>query len=359
MESVAVVGGGVIGLACAWRLAAAGHRARLVDPEPARGASWIAGGMLAPLTESWPGEEAALDLGADALERWPSFAADLGFELRREGTLVLAVDSADAATLDVLADFLAARGRAVERLTGRAARKLEPCLGPRVRSGLSVPGDLAVDNRALLAALLRACASAGVEFVTASAVSVRPGAVETAESTVECDVVVVAAGAFSRSLHPALAGLVRPVKGEILRLRARPGTLPPPSRTVRALVASRPVYLVPRSDGSLVLGATQQEVGYDTEVTAGGVRDLIADAEQVLPGVGEYALVETAAGLRAGSPDNVPVLGWLEPGVLAATGHHRNRLLLAPTTADAVLALVGGGAAPEAASPARFRKGVQ
>ncbi|GGS16049.1 glycine oxidase ThiO [Actinokineospora fastidiosa] len=357
MESVAVVGGGVIGLSCAWRLAAAGHRVRLIDPAPARGASWVAGGMLAPLTESWPGEEAALDLGAAALERWPSFADELGFELRREGTLVLGVDSADTATLDVLADFLAARGREVDRLTGRAARALEPCLGPRVRSALSVPGDLAVDNRALLAALLRACDA--VEFVAEQAVAVRPGRVEFAGHALDADVVVVTAGAHSRGLHPALTGVVRPVKGEILRLRARAGTLPPPSRTVRALVASRPVYLVPRADGELVLGATQHEVGYDTEVTAAGVRDLIADAEQVMPGIGEYALVETAAGLRAGSPDNVPVIGWLEPGVLAATGHHRNGLLLAPTTADAVVALVAGEPEPAATSPSRFAKGVR
>lgn len=367
MESIAVVGGGVIGLACAWRLAVAGHAVRLIDPEPARGASWVAGGMLAPLTESWPGEEAALDLGAHALRRWPSFAAELGFPLRREGTLVLAADSADAATLDVLAGFLAARGRAVERLTGRAARRLEPSLGPGVRAGLSVPEDLALDNRELLAALLRAGSDAGVRFIAGRATAVRPGAVvlgdapgeTTAESTVECDVVLIAAGAHSRGLHPGLAGVVRPVKGEILRLRARPGTLPPPARTVRALVSGRPVYLVPRGDGSLVLGATQHEVGYDTEVTAGGVRDLIADAERVLPGVGEYALLESAAGLRAGSPDNVPVIGWLEPGVLVAAGHHRNGLLLAPTTADAVVALAGGGAGPLAASPERFRKGVR
>ncbi|MGW5050440.1 glycine oxidase ThiO [Actinokineospora sp. NPDC004072] len=357
MGSVAVVGGGVIGLACAWRLARAGHRVRLIDPEPARGASWVAGGMLAPLTESWPGEEAALELGAEALARWPSFADELGFELRREGTLVLAVDAADSATLGVLAEFLASRGRAVDRLTGRAVRALEPGLGPRVRSALSVPGDLAVDNRALLTALLRACAD--VEFIAERAVAVRTGAVEFAGHALEADVVVVAAGAYSRGLHPALAGVVRPVKGEILRLRARPGVLPPPARTVRALVSSRPVYLVPRADGEVVLGATQHEVGYDTEVTAGGVRDLIADAEQVLPGIGEYALVETAAGLRAGSRDNVPVLGWLEPGVLVATGHHRNGLLLAPTTADTVAALVDGAPEPAVTSPSRFPRGVR
>ena len=159
-------------------------------------------------------------------------------------------------------------------------------------------------------------------------------------------------------LHPALDGLVRPVKGEILRLAHRAGAFPPPSRTVRALVDGRPVYAVPRDGGGLVIGATQSETGFDTEVTVGGVRDLLRDAERVLPGIAEYALVETAAGLRPGSPDNLPLVGPAGPdGLLVATGHHRNGMLLAPVTADAVLALLRGDPVPEAvqaADPARF-----
>jgi glycine oxidase len=150
---------------------------------------------------------------------------------------------------------------------------------------------------------------------------------------------------------------VRPVKGEILRLRHRAGALPPPSRTVRALVEGRQVYLVPRHDGGLVLGATQHEAGFDTEVTVGGVRDLLRDAERVLPGVAEYALVESVAGLRPGSPDNLPLVGRLAPGVLCATGHGRNGILLAPVTADAVLALLAGTSVPAevaAADPGRL-----
>ncbi|MGQ0837069.1 glycine oxidase ThiO [Actinokineospora sp.] len=363
---VAVVGGGVIGLSVAWVLAEAGHAVVLVDLAPGRGASWVAGGMLAPVTESWPGEEHVLALGSASLAGWPAFAARLcqaGGDpgLRTEGTLAVALDAADAATLDVLAGYLRDRGRAVERRTGRELRALEPGIGPRVRSGLSVPGDLAVDNRSLLVALHSAAKRAGVEFVAERARSVRGGAVElTDESTVECAVAVIAAGAWSGGLHPALAALVRPVKGEILRLRARPGALPVPTRTVRAHVESRPVYLVPRTGGELVLGATQYEAGFDAEVTAGGVRDLLADAGQVLPGIAEYALVECAAGLRAGSRDNLPLIGWLEPGVLAATGHHRNGLLLAPVTADAVLAILRDEeppAAVRAADPARFATG--
>jgi glycine oxidase len=340
--NVVVVGGGVIGLSIAWRLAAE-HRVTLVDPTPARGASWVAGGMLAPVTEAWPGEEDLLDLGSASLASWPAFARDLGIDLHTHGTIAAGVDSADTAQLDTLADFLASRGRDVDRLTGRELRRVEPTIGPGVRSGLSVPGDLAVDNRELLR---RLSSSADVEFLREPVRAVRSGEVELTESTLLCDIAVIAAGAWSGALHPALASAVRPVKGEILRLRARPNALPPPRHTVRALVESRPVYLVPRGTGELVVGATQYEAGFDDEVTAGGVRDLLTYAERVMPGIAEYGLTECAAGLRAGSRDNLPLVGWLEPGVLVAAGHHRNGLLLAPITADAVRAMVTGAAPP-------------
>ena len=367
-ERVAVVGGGVIGLSVAWQAAKAGYRVVLVDPAPASGASFVAGGMLAPVAEAWPGEEELLELGAASLRRWPEFAAELAQAsglpsgLRTEGTLVVGVDSADRAELDNLADYLATLGRTVTRHSGRELRKLEPSLGPAVRGGLEVPGDLAVDNRVALTALRAAATAAGVEFVAQRAQEVRAGAVDLGESVVECDVAVIAAGAHSGELHPRLRGAIRPVKGEILRLRARPTALPPPSRTVRGPVHGRQVYLVPRDDGGLVLGATQYEVGFDTEVTVGGVRDLIADAEQLLPGIAEYRLVEAIAGLRPGTDDNLPLLGWLEPGVAAATGHHRNGFLLAPVTAGAVLGLLRGEAPPDevkAADPGRHNGGQQ
>jgi glycine oxidase len=349
-----VVGGGVIGLSCAWQLAAGGTAVVLVDAEPGSGASWVAGGMLAPITEAWPGEERLLELGTASLARWPDFAAALsaaagtGAGLRTEGTVVVAVDSADRTELNALAEHLGRLGRKVQALTGREARRLEPSLGPAVRGGLSVPGDLAIDNRALLAALLAALrANPRVTFIGQPAVAVRPGAVELAdESTVDGDVVVLAAGAWSAALHSALRGRLWPVKGEIVRLRARPTALPPPGRTVRALVSGRPVYLVPRGGGRLVLGATQYEAGFDTEVTAGGVRDLLHDAELVLPGIAEYAIEEISAGLRPVTADNLPLVGPLERGVLAATGHGRNGILLAPITAAAIAALVRGEPAP-------------
>ena len=349
-SGVAVVGGGVIGLACAWRAAAAGFAVTVHDPAPGSGASWVAGGMLAPVTEALPGENDVLALGVASLDRWPSFATELSAAgtdpgLRTEGTLAVAVDPADRAELDRLGEHLARLGRDVEVLRGRSLRLAEPSLGPAVRCALSVPGDLAVDNRALLAALLAACRSAGVEF--------EPSRCETLPSA---DVVLLAAGAHSGALHPALRGVIRPVKGEILRLRARRGVLAPPSRTVRAVVGGRHCYLVPRDRKRVVLGATQHEVGFDTDVTAGGVRQLLEDAERVLPAIGEYALEESSAGLRPGSPDNLPLIGSLEPGVLVATGHSRHGILLAPLTAEAVLALLRGAPVPPEAALAEVNR---
>lgn len=341
--TVAVVGAGVVGAAVAGRLAAGGAVVTLIDPSPRSGASWLAGGMLAPVTEAWPGEEDLLALGTESLRGWPDFAARLAATghdpgLRTDGTLVAAVDSADRAELAGLAEFLATLDRKVELLTGRELRALEPSLGPAVRGGLSVPGDLAVDNRRLLDALL---ATAGAEHVAVAATSIRPHTVELADGqTVRADVIVVAAGAWSAGLHPGLRGVIRPVKGEILRLRGRPGSLPPPVRTIRALVEGRHVYLVPRDDGELVVGATQYEAGFEPGPRVGGVRDLLADAELLLPGLADYVLAEAAAGFRPGSPDNLPVVRWLEPGVLAATGHGRNGMLLLPGTVDRATRLI-------------------
>ncbi|MCE3550587.1 glycine oxidase ThiO [Pseudonocardia sp. RS11V-5] len=349
VEDLVVVGGGVIGLSCAWRAAQAGRHVTLRDPAPASGSSWVAGGMLAPVTEAWPGEEGLLELGLESLELWPAFAEELSAAagqpagLHPEGTVVAATGSGDRAELDALAGHLARLGRPVERLSGRELRRLEPGLGPDVRGGLSVPGDLSVDNRALLAALRAAAEKAGVVMEERAW---EPG--ETAPGTV-----LICAGAHSAALHPGLAGLVRPVKGEILRLTHRHGAFPVPTRTVRALVDGRPVYLVPRP-GGLVVGATQSEHGFDTEPTVGGVRDLLRDAERILPGIAEYALAEAAAGLRPGSPDNVPVVGRLDGRTLVATGHSRNGILLAPLTARLVVGLLGGGAVPAAVDPARF-----
>lgn len=310
--------------------------------------------MLAPVTEGVPGEEQVLALGTASLRRWPDFAAELAAagadpRLNVAGTLAVALDPGDRAVLDRLADQLSGMGRQVEVLTGRAVRRVEPSLGPRVSRALSVPDDLSVDNNALVDGLILACRGAGVQFSP-----------QRCDRLPEADAVVLAAGAHSAALHPALRRVIRPVKGEILRLRARAGALPPPSRTIRAVVGGRRCYLVPRSGGRVVLGATEREIGFDSDVTAGGVLDLLADASSVLPAIAEYALEEAAVGWRPGSPDNLPVIGELAPGVFAATGHYRHGILLAPLTAEAVLALLRGDPVPPEVTPttpARLRCG--
>lgn len=363
-DRLVILGGGVVGTTAAWVAARdrVADEVVLVDPEPGSGASWVAGGMLAPISEAWPGERELLELGAASLARWPAFAAAVeqaagrSVGLRREGTLNVVVDSADREDLDRIVEHLHAWGRDAERLTGRETRRREPALGPAVRAGLAVPDDLAVDNRLLLAALRAAAERAGAAVRTEPAVRVTESAgavagVELASGEVlGAGRVVVAAGAWSASLHPALDGLVRPVKGEILRVRARPGSLPPPSRTVRAAVAGRAVYAVPRDGGRLVLGATQYEVGFDDDVTVGGVRDLLADTERVLPGIADYALEESSASFRPGTDDNLPVLGAVPggpEGLVACFGHGRNGILLTALTADVVGASLTGRPIPE------------
>lgn len=362
-----------MGSAVAWAAARGGlaDEVVLVDPDPGSGASRVAGGMLAPISEAWPGERDVLELGAASLASWPAFAAAVATDagrpvgLRREGTLQVAVDAADVADLDRVAAHLEAWGRPVERLTRRELRRLEPSLGPSVRAGFAVPDDLAVDNRALLAALSVAGGAVGVVTLARRAVRVLDdgarvtGVALSDGGVLEASRVVVAAGAWSATLHPVLEGRVRPVKGEILRVRARRTSLAPPSRTVRAAVSGRPVYAVPRDAGGLVVGATQYEAGFDPDVTVGGVRDLVADVERVLPGIADYALEESAASFRPGTDDNLPLLGPVGPtGLVAATGHGRNGMLLVAVSVDAVVAALRGDPLPGAARAAAADRSV-
>lgn len=336
---VTVVGGGVIGLSCAWRLAGSGATVTLVEPDPLQAASRVAAGMLAPVAEAHPTEPALLAAGQIGLGLWPEFAAGLaatGIDpgYRVAGTLLVGYDQDDLGVLDEYAERLAGLGVDAQRLVGSACRRYEPALAPGIRGGLSVSSDHSVDNRALLRALWAGCETAGVTVVAG----------EAAPPT-GAEVTVVAAGVWTPRIVPALADVVRPVRGEIVRLVAG-GHTPTLTRTVRAVVEGRPVYLVPRATGELVIGATQDEVGYDRTVTAGGVHRLLADARRVLPAVDEYALVEASAGLRPVSLDGAPLVGWADAGVIVATGHGRNGILLAPLTAALVNHAVTGAGPP-------------
>ncbi|SFE93586.1 glycine oxidase ThiO [Blastococcus tunisiensis] len=369
MTEIAVAGGGLIGLAVAWRCAQRGLSVTVVDEASGTGASFAAAGMLAPVTEAAYGEEPLLQLCRASLQRYPGFAAELaqasGVEvgLRTAGTLVVGFDEDDMRALSALHTFQQELGLDAERLTGRESRRQEPSLSPRVRGGLHVPGDHSVDPRALHRAMLAAAAGAGVRMVRARTEAVR---VESGRATglrlaggqeLTGDVVVLALGAHSASLPGVPPLPVRPVKGQILRLRGAAGLL---AGTVRALVRGRQVYLVPYAGDRLVVGATVEDRGFDTAVTAGGVHDLLHDAIDVVPGVSELELVETLARWRPGSPDNAPVLGPSGlPGLVLATGHYRNGVLLAPVTGEAIAELLTTGTLPELAEPFtvdRFRR---
>jgi glycine oxidase len=364
IADVVVAGGGVIGTAIAWRAAMAGLDVVLVDPEAGDAATQVAAGMLAPASEALFGEGALLRLNLLAVRRFGSFAAELESAagqhvgLRREGTLAVAYDPDDYAALARLTAFRRSAGLDAEELDSRACRALEPFLAPDVHGGVLFGGDWSVDNRRYAAALGEAARSAKVRTIRDRVVVVRTGdgrarGVRLADGAdIDAPNVVVAAGWWSGAidgLPEPLRAVVRPVKGQLLRLRHPAGVPPVLGHTIRAIVRGTDIYLVPRADGELVVGATQEERGPDQTVTAGAVHDLLHEAMSVLPVTSELILAETCVGLRPGTPDNGPVVGRCGPdGLLLATGHYRNGILMSPVTADAVVALLAGQApAPE------------
>ncbi|MFE7444147.1 glycine oxidase ThiO [Streptomyces chartreusis] len=372
-SDVLVIGGGIIGLVTAWRVAQRGFTTAVVDPEPGGGAAQVAAGMLAAVTELHYGEQTLLGLNLASARRYPDFTAELtdvtGHDLgyRRCGTLAVALDADDRAHLRELHALQRQSGLDSEWLSGRECRRLEPMLAPGVRGGLRVDGDHQIDPRRLTGALLAACELAGVVFHRAWAERVdvvrdRATGVTTTDGTaLAADQVVLAAGSLSGRLvgvPDAVLPPVRPVKGQVLRLTVPQRYAPFLSRTVRAVVRGSQVYLVPRENGELVVGATSEELGWDTTVTAGGVYELLRDAHELVPGITELPLTETRAGLRPGSPDNAPLLGPTElAGLSLATGHYRNGVLLTPVTGDAMAHVLATGELPEEArafTPRRF-----
>jgi glycine oxidase len=358
---VVVVGGGVIGLATAWQAASRGMSVVVVDAAERGRASWAAAGMLAPVTEVHYGEEPLLALNLESSRIYPSFVAELedaagvGVGYRACGTVLVARDPDDNAAFDHLYRFQSQLGLSVERLRARECRELEPALAPGVRGGILVGGDHQVDNRALLEALGRACRLSGVELKAQKVSALRRAAaapsVELQDGgEVACGAVVIAGGCWSARIEGLPAELreaVRPVKGQLLHLEG-PAPHPLIGHNIRGLDA----YMVMRSDGRLIVGATVEEMGFDTRVTAGAVHELLRAASELVPGVSELELVEAIAGLRPGSPDNAPLLGRTSlDGVLVATGHYRNGILLTPVTARAVADLLSAGGAPELIEP--------
>jgi len=362
---VLVIGGGVIGLAIGWRAAQQGLRVVIADPEPGQGATHAAAGMLTPIAEAAYAEREIFALGQDSLRRYPGFVADLqrstglspGF--RQSGTLQVAYDGDDLALLAETRQLQESFGVHLQQLSARECREAEPMLDPSVRGGLLVTDDGSVDPRLLATALLRAAEEAGARLIRqriievvraagrASGGRLADGSVATARW------IVLAAGwqsAAMPGLPPGVAPPVRPVKGQIIRLRTTPAMtaagLPPGllRRTVRGVVRGSGVYLVPRESGELVVGATQEELGPDTTVTAGGMWQLLRDARTLVPGITELEFTDIVAGLRPGTPDNAPIIGLSElPGLVLATGHFRAGVLLAPVTADTVAGFLRTG----------------
>ena len=341
-HDVAVIGGGVIGLSVAWRARARGLSVVVLERgELGGGTTRVAAGMLAPVSEADPQERALLALGLESARMWGAFADELrdvcGLDVghRTKGTLAVARDADEKAALERELDLRNRLGLRAQRLLPSEARALEPALAPSIRLAVEFPDDHSVDPRALTTALVAACEHAGVEL--------RPGTEVASLDRVDAEQVVIAAGPWSAGLAPLP---VRPVKGQTIRLRG--------TELLERTLRFEGGYLVPRADGRIILGATVEERGFDTAMTALAVHELLRDASELVPGILECEVEELVAGLRPGTPDNAPLIGRLDDRVVVATGHHRNGILLAPVTARLVAAELAGEAEEHAFSPHRF-----
>ncbi|NDL60140.1 glycine oxidase ThiO [Phytoactinopolyspora sp. XMNu-373] len=388
---VLVVGCGIIGASIAWQLACHGLRVRCVDPAPGSGATYAAAGMLAAVTETTFGEHHLMRLNVRSAALWPGFAAELEAEtgrspgLRRTGTLTVAFDGGDRQQLNRLRDLQHQWGLDAQTITPDEARRKEPSLGPRIAGAVWAPGDHQVNPRAVQKGLLAALSTRGVDIVHRRVVRLMTdnqhddadagtvtGVVDDSGQAHHGGLVVLAAGWNSRQLIPTAgflphAGRVqpeppapatRPVKGQVVRLDSSNEPAFRLTRVVRGFVQARQVYLVPRDDGEIIIGATSEEQPDDRVVTAGGVFSLLRDARALVPGIDELPITELTARARPGSPDNVPLIGESGvDGLILATGHYRNGILLAPLTAGAVTSRVLEGTFPDsvaAANPSRF-----
>lgn len=327
---VHVLGGGIVGLACADELVARGHDVAVVDRAPGHGASAVAAGMLSPAGEAWHGEPDVHRLGVASARLWPAYAAGLGVPVHDRGTLLVGYDAGDAQEVERQAEVLARHGAGVDLLGPADVRRLEPGLG-RTTRGIRVE-DRAVDPRAVVAALLTRLGGR----VRAH----RPGS--------EPDAVVVATGS---RLPPPWTSLVRGVRGEVVRLR----TADAPSHVVRGWVAGEPVYLVPRSGGEVVVGATVEEHDALPVPSAGGVLRLLRAARVLLPALDRAEVLACEARDRPATRDHLPLVGPThDPSTWLAAGHFRHGVLLAPLTAQLLADALEGADPDPAVDPRRL-----
>ncbi len=364
---VAVIGAGLIGLSIAWRLAKAGLAVVVIERAKAGdGASLAATGMLAAAAEHEPGGEALLPLGLASQRLWHPFRDELEAEsgltidYRRDGTFVIALGRDEVERLRFRHDLQRRDGLAVEWLSGPAIRAREPGLRPTVTAGLFCADDHQVDPARVIAALRRAFRTSGGRLVEETTVTAllreggRVTGVETSAGTVRAGTVVLASGAWAGegTLVPDLALPVRPLKGQSIALQ-----MTPRSGSLAHVVWTEQVHMAPKGDGSLIVGATVEETGFDPHLTAGGLYALLEGARRALPGVEEMRVSGIWSGFRPTSDDDAPILGEALPGLVLAVGHHRNGYLLAPVTAEAVSTLILRGETLPVAAPfglARF-----
>ena len=367
-KNIIIIGGGVIGLGIGWQLAKAGRSVTIFERDRAgRAASWAAAGMLAPFAEAHTEEPELLKLGCESLARYPQWVHDLeadagiSIEYRVEGTLIVGLEPDDTDQLRHLFEAQQHLGLDANWLSGREARDIEPALSPRVTAAIHCATDYQVDNRLMVKALQHAYKASGGVLHENSAIEkivVENGivnGVQTQNGFHETDVVILSAGCWSAQidgLPDAIIPPVRPVKGQMLALQMEEGIdIKTVIRTVRARYPTS-VYLVPRSDGRLIVGATCEEMGFDTRLTVGGMFELLRGAWEAVPGIYELPLLETWAGLRPGSRDNAPILGKTPvQNLIYATGHYRNGILLAPISAYEIAKLVLTGETSETIAP--------
>ena len=370
---VIVVGGGIVGLAIAREVANSGRSVAVVDRAETRGADAtdVAAGMLAPVGELDFGEPELLKMNLASAAIYPELCDTLVSETgidtgyRRSGGLHVAPDADEAAVFRRMLDLQLESGLDSRWLGPGQARDLEPALSPSIHGAVLAEDDGSVDPRLLAEALERSagdCGAAlirGVEVESLIADAGRAGGVRLTDgSELRAPDTVLACGAETGRLdwlNPDLRPPVRPVKGQVVELAGDPED----PVCHRAIVSER-VYVVPRPDGRVIVGATVEERGWDRAVTAGGVHELLREAYRVLPEVGELEFLGAATGFRPGTPDNLPIAGRTAlAGLSVATGHYRNGVLLAPLTGRAVSSMLADGLdlAPgmEQADPGRFR----
>ncbi|MYG07533.1 glycine oxidase ThiO [Candidatus Poribacteria bacterium] len=367
-KKIIIIGGGVIGLGIGWQLAKAGAAVTIYErAEVGRAASWAAAGMLAPLAEAHSEEPELLKLGCESLDRYPQLTAELEADAemsigyRVEGTLIVGLEPDDTHQLRHIYEAQQHLRLDVNWLNGREARDLEAALSPRVTAAIHCASDYQVDNRRMVTALQRAYEGSGGVLHEKSGIErvvIKDGianGVQAHGDFQEADIVILSAGCWSAQIAgipDAILPPVRPVKGQMLALQMEEGiAISSVIRTVRARYPV-PVYLVPRADGRLIVGATSEEMGFDTRLTVGGVFELLRGAWEAVPGVYELPILETWTGLRPGSRDNAPILGKTPiENLIYATGHYRNGILLTPITAYEIAKLILTGEISEIIAP--------